>query len=326
MGVHVTILRYQQALAAAIRDEMTEDETVIYLGEDVVQSLRGVSAGLDKQFPGRVRDTPISEAAFTGFATGAAMAGRRPVVEFQIPALLYVAFDQIVNQAHKIRLMTGGQAKVPVTYLFPGSGARLGLAGQHSDHPYSFLAHAGIKTVVPAFAEDAYGLFRAAIRDDDPVAMFAPAACLHRKSDVPLGSVGTLGTAAIVRPGSDVTLVAVGHLVHDALAVAEELSAVVSIEVIDARSVFPFDWSLLRESVARTGRLVVVDDANRSCGFAAEVAATAAQECFGSLRAPIIRVTRAESTVPFAVELELAVVPGRSQISAALDQVFKYER
>ena len=202
----MTTMRYQQALAAAVRDEMRQDESVIYLGEDVEQSLRGISAGLAEELPGRVRDTPISEAAFTGFATGAAMAGARPIVEFQIPTLLYVAFDQIVNQAQKIRMMTGGQTCVPVTYLFPGSGARLGLAGQHSDHPYALLAHMGVKTIVPATAEDAYGLMRAAIRDDDPVAVFAPAACLHRKGEV-TGEVGSIGTAVVERAGGDVTAV-----------------------------------------------------------------------------------------------------------------------
>lgn len=316
----MTTMRYQQALAAAVRDEMESDSDVIYIGEDVEQSLRFVSVGLADAFPGRVRDTPISEAAFTGFATGAAMAGRRPIVEYQIPTLLYVAFDQIVNQAHKIRLMTGGQTRVPVTYLFPGSGARLGLAGQHSDHPYSLLAHAGIKTLVPASADAAYTLMRAAIRDDDPVAVFAPAACLHRKADVTRGDVGRIGEASIVRQGSDVTVVAVGHLVHEAVAVAEELHGAISVEVIDARSVFPFDWGLLRESLTRTGRLVVVDDANRTCGFAAEVAATAAQENFALLKAPIVRVTRADATVPFAVELERAVVPNRAQILKAIEQ------
>src|SRR3712207_802973 len=159
-------LRYQQALAKALRDEMARDPGVFVIGEDVRASLRGVTRGLAEEFgDNRVLDTPISEEAFTGFATGAALAGRRLVVEYQIPALVYIAFEQIVNQAQKLRLMTGGQAAVPVTYLVPGSGARLGLAGQHSDHPYALLVHAGVKTVVPATAYDAYGLFAAAIRD-----------------------------------------------------------------------------------------------------------------------------------------------------------------
>lgn len=319
----MTVLRYQKALAKAVRDEMVADPGVVYLGEDVVQSLRGVSAGLAAEFPGRVRDTPISEAAFTGFATGAAMAGRRPIVEYQVPTLLYVAFDQIVNQAQKIRLMTGGQTKVPVTYLFPGSGARLGLAGQHSDHPYTLLAHCGVKTLVPASADDVYGLVRSAIRDDDPVAIFLPAACLPRRCEVPDGHQVQIGSARVVRKGNDVTVVAVGHLVHDVTDVAEELEGRVSVEVIDARTVHPFDWNTLAASVGKTHRLVVVDDANRTCGFAAEVAATAAEELFHDLRAPIRRLTRADVPVPFALDLERAVVPSRAQIEVTITETAK---
>jgi pyruvate dehydrogenase E1 component beta subunit len=319
MGASMTVMRYQQALAAAVRDEMLSDNSIIYLGEDVEQSLRGVSAGLSKELPGRVRDTPISEAAFTGYATGAAMAGARPIVEYQIPTLLYVAFDQIVNQAQKIRMMTGGQTRVPVTYLFPGSGARLGLAGQHSDHPYVLLAHMGVKTLVPATPEDAYTLMRAAIRDDDPVAVFAPAACLHRKGEVNL-SVGAIGKAVIERKGSDVTVVAVGHLVHEALRVAEEISDRLDVEVVNARSIFPFDWQTVRDSVKKTGRLVVVDDTNRMLGLASEVVATAAEEYSELFRDPPIRVTRAEGAVPFSIELEKAIVPSANDIRSALER------
>ncbi len=314
-------LRYQAALAKALRDEMAADPAVFYLGEDVRQSLRGVTKGLAAEFgENRVLDTPISEQAFTGFATGAALAGRRPVVEYQIPALLYIAFEQIVNQAQKIRLMTGGQATVPVTYVIPGSGARLGLAGQHSDHPYMFLVHAGVKTVLPATAADAYGLFRAAIRDDDPVALFAPATVLGVREEVPDEPYTVeLGRGRIHREGTDVTVVAVGHLVHDALAVAEELADEISIEVFDPRSLLPFDWALLGESVEKTGRLVAYDDSNRSGGLAAEVLAVAAEEF--DLRAPPKRVTRADVPVPFALDLERAVLPSRAQLTHAVRAV-----
>jgi pyruvate dehydrogenase E1 component beta subunit len=249
------------------------------------------------------------------------MAGRRPIVEFQIPTLLYVAFDQIVNQAQKIRLMTGGQTRVPVTYLFPGSGARLGLAGQHSDHPYSILAHLGVKTLVPATAEDAYSLMRASIDDDDPVALFLPAACLHRKSPVTMAT-GVLGTATVERAGSDVTLVATGHLVHDALALAEDLSAHVDIEVVNARSIFPFDWGLLEASVAKTGRLIAADDSSLTCGLSSEVVATAAERMHHLLKAPPVRVARAEATVPFSVDLERAIVPSKRHLRIALARLF----
>jgi pyruvate dehydrogenase E1 component beta subunit len=210
-----------------------------------------------------------------------------------------------------------------VTYLFPGSGARLGLAGQHSDHPYSLLAHAGIKTVIPSSAQDAYSLMRAAIQDNDPVAVFAPAACLHRKGEVNRDEIARIGKGSIVRSGHDVTVVTLGHLVWEVLAALDSEEPAISAEVLDARSVYPFDWALLAESLRKTGRLVVVDDANRTCGFASEIAATAAQNFFHLLRSPIVRVTRADGVVPFALPLEQAVLPSRAQVIEAIRQVLQ---
>jgi pyruvate dehydrogenase E1 component beta subunit len=318
-------MRYQQALGKALRDEMLRDPSVFVLGEDVRASLRGVTKGLAEEFgDDRVLDMPISEQMFTSFATGAALAGRRAVVEYQIPSLLYLAFEQIANQAQKFRLMTGGQAKVPVVYFVPGSGARLGLAGQHSDHPYSFFIHAGVKTVLPAAASDAYGLLVSAIRDDDPVAFFAPAAALPTREEVPDEPYAIpLGSGRIHREGTDVTVVAVGHLVHDAVALAEELADEISIEVFDPRTLYPFDWELLAASLDRTKRLVVYDDANRSCGFAAEILATVAEEM--PLATPPKRVTRADVPISFAVELELAALPSRDRLRSAVLGVMKEE-
>jgi pyruvate dehydrogenase E1 component beta subunit len=242
------------------------------------------------------------------------------VVEYQIPSLLYLAFEQIANQAQKLRLMTGGQATVPVVYLVPGSGARLGLAAQHSDHPYSLFAHAGVKTVLPSTPADAYGLMRSAIRDDDPVLFLAPAAVLPVRGELPDEPEPVpLGSGRIHREGTDVTVVAIGHLVHDALAVAEELDGEVSVEVFDPRTLYPLDWDLLAASLERTGRLVVFDDANRTCGFAAEVVATAAEEM--SLAARPRRVTRADAPIAFAVELERAALPSRVQLAEAVRAV-----
>ncbi len=314
-------VRYLPALGRALRDEMAADPSVFVIGEDVRASLRGVTKGLLDEFgPDRVLDMPISEQMFTGFATGAALSGRRCVVEYQIPSLLYLAFEQIANQAQKLRLMTGGQATVPVVYLVPGSGARLGLAAQHSDHPYSLFAHAGVKTVLPATPADAYGLMLSAIRDDDPVLYLAPAAVLPVRGELPDEPPPVpLGSGRIHRGGTDVTVVAVGHLVHDALAVADELDGEVSIEVFDPRTLYPFDWELLAASLARTGRLVVFDDANRTCGFAGEVVATAAEEL--RLVARPRRVTRADAPIAFAVELERAALPSRAQLVAAVRAV-----
>jgi len=316
-------MRYQQALAKALHDQMATDPSVCVLGEDVGHSLRGVTRGLQAEFGSqRVLDTPLSEQAFTGFATGAALSGMRPVVEYQIPSLLYLAFEQIVNQANKFHLMTGGQATVPVTYLVPGSGARMGLAGQHSDNPYSMFVHAGVKTVVPASADDAYGLLAAAIQDDDPVVVLAPAAALGLRDEVPDEPfVVPIGAGRVRREGTDVTVLAVGHLVHEAMALAEELSDRVSVEVVDPRTLYPMDWELLLVSVRKTRRLVVFDDSNVSCGFAAEVVATVveASTCVARPR----RVTRADCVIPFAPELEAALLPSRAQLANAVEAVMK---
>jgi pyruvate/2-oxoglutarate/acetoin dehydrogenase E1 component len=311
-------IRYLQAMSRALRDEMTRDKSVFVIGEDVRESLRAVTAGLVDEFgENRVIDAPISEQAFTGFATGAALSGYRPVVEYQIPSLLYVAFEQIVNQAQKMRLMTGGQVSVPVTYLVPGSGARLGLAGQHSDHPYPLFVHMGVKTVLPATADDAYGLLVSSIRDDDPVMFFAPAAVMARRDEVPDEPFSVeLGRGRIHREGSDVTVVAIGHLVHDAIAVAQALADEISVEVFDPRTLHPFDWDLLAQSLSRTKRLVVYDDSNRSCGLAGEIMATASEEM--TLAAPPRRVTRADVPISFAVELERRALPSRQALEDAI--------
>lgn len=316
-------LSYRRALTRALADEMTRDESVFLLGEDIRVAAANVTTGLLKKFgPERVLDTPLSEQAFTSFATGAALAGARPVIEFQIPSLLFLVFEQIVNHAHKFPLMTGGQCAVPVTYLVPGSGSRTGWAGQHSDHPYSLFAHVGVTTVVPATPADAYGLLVSAIRCDDPVVVFAPAAALDLRADVADLAPIPLGRGVVRRPGTDVTVVAVGHLVHDALTVADELAGQVSVEVFDPRTLYPFDWDGLLDSVSRTGRLVVVDDSNRSCGIAGEIIATVVERV--PLAAPPRRVTRPDGAVlPFAPTLDRAVQPGRDQLTAAIQLTCK---
>lgn len=317
-------INYLQALREAVTQEMRRDEAVVYLGEDVRHSFRGISKGLLEEFgPDRVWDTPISESAFVGLATGGALAGLRPVVEFQINSLVYVAFEQMVNQAQKLRYMMGGQGAIPVTYLVPGSGARPGLAGQHSDHAYPFLLHGGMKVVMPSTPLEAKGLFTAAIREDDPVAVFAPAACMGMKGPVPEEEVFIpLGKGHIKRNGRDVTVVAVGPLVAEALKVAQQLEPEgISIEVLDARSLLPFDHPLLETSVRKTGHLVLFDDSNRTCGFAAEVAAYAAEHLFLFLKAPLTRITRADVPVPFSTVLDKYVLPRAEHLEQAIRQM-----
>jgi acetoin:2,6-dichlorophenolindophenol oxidoreductase subunit beta len=318
-------LSYLRALNQALGDEMERDPAVFVLGEDIRLALTNTTTGLLDRFgPQRVVETPLSEQGFTNFATGAALAGLRPVVEYQIPFLLLLVFEQIANQANKFSLMSGGQACVPVTYLLPAAGWRSGWGAQHSDEPYSMFPHAGVKTVVPATPADAYGLFASAIRDDDPVVVFAPIAALGLREDLVAGDLVPvpLGVGRVHREGSDVTVVAVGHLVHDALAVADELAGEVSVEVFDPRTLYPFDWNALAMSLDKTGRLVVIDDSNRSCGIGAEVLATAAEEM--RLVAPPKRITRPDGAIlGFAPDLDLALQPSRQQLAAAIRHVVK---
>jgi pyruvate/2-oxoglutarate/acetoin dehydrogenase E1 component len=322
-------LSYVKALNRALGEEMARDPSVFVLGEDLKLALTNATAGLyDKYGPQRVIETPLSEQGFTNFATGAAMAGRRPVVEYQIPFLTLLVVEQIANQANKFALMSGGQLTVPVTYLIPGTGWRPGWGAQHSDQPYSVFVHLGVKTVLPATPADAYGLFLSAIRDDDPVVVWAPMPLLQVRDDVDLATLAPipLGVGRVHRPGSDVTVVATGHLVQDALAVADQLADEVSIEVFDPRTLYPFDWRGLAASLEKTGRLVVIDDSNRSCGLAAEVLATATEEM--RLVAPPKRVTRPDGAVVIGCdpELDRAVQPSREQLVAAVQEVAKHGR
>lgn len=318
-------LSYLKALNRALGDEMDRDPAVFVLGEDMKLALTNVTAGfMDRFGPDRVLEMPLTEQGFTNFATGAALAGRRPVVEFQIPFLLLLVFEQITNQANKFALMSGGQTRVPVTYLMAAAGWRAGWGAQHSDQPYSLFAHMGVKTVLPATPTDAYGLLVTAIRDNDPVVFFGPLASLGVREDVEYADLGPvpLGVGRVHRAGDDVTVVAVGHLVHEALAVAGELADEVSIEVFDPRTVYPFDWHGLAASLEKTGRLVVFDDGNRFSGLGAEILATAAEEM--RLVAPPRRITRPDGAIVGAApELDVALQPTREQLVSAIQKVLK---
>jgi pyruvate dehydrogenase E1 component beta subunit len=314
-------LSYIEALNEALAQEMARDQSIVMLGENIRGNVRGETKGLQDAFgDDRVIDMPISEAAMTGAATGAALAGARVIVEYQVSSLLFPAFDQLVNQAAKLPLMLGGQGHLPVTYIVMGSGAGVGRAGQHSDNPYPFLIHAGIKSVAPATPGDAKGLAIAAIREDDPVAVFVSASALADRGPVPEEAYAIpLGEGAVRRQGGDVTVVAVGHMVGKALAAAEALAADgIEIEVWEPRSLLPLDKAGLAAAVARTGRVVLFDDSSRSCGFAAELAAVVAERSFDCLKAPVKRVTRADVTIPFAQAIEAEVLPDAERLAEAV--------
>jgi len=319
-------LWYLRAVAEALNQEMHRDSQIIVMGEDIRHSLRGITKGFIDEFgPERVIDMPISEGAMVGAGTGAALLGKRPVLEFQISEFVFFAFDQLIDQAQKIRYMSGGKLSAPVTYLIAGAGAKGGMAGQHSDNPYPYILHGGIKTIIPSTPYDAKGLVISAIRDNDPVAVFLPINITGTKGEVPEDIYTIpLGQAEIKRHGEDITVVAVGHLVNVAIKAAEKLEqSGISIEVFDPRTLLPLDKKLLKESVSKTGRLLVIDDSNRMCGFAAEVSAFAAEECFEILKAPIVRVTRADVPVPFSRVMENYVLPDEEKLINAAKKMLK---
>ena len=318
-------LRYLKAVSEGLKQQMVKDKNIFVIGEDVRESLRGITKGFIDEFgPERVIDTPISEAGFTGIGTGAAFLGMRPVLEFQISEFVFFAFDQLIDQAQKLRYMSGGKLKVPVTYLIVGAGAKGGMAGQHSDNPYPYILHGGMKTVIPSTPYDAKGLLVSAIRDDDPVAFFLPINIQGMKGYVPEEEYSIpLGKGEIKKEGKDVTVVAVGYLVSIALEVAEKAETEGrSIEVFDPRTLLPLDKELLKKSVSKTGRVIIFDDSNRTCGYAAEISAFISEECFKYLKAPIKRITRADVPVPFSRTLEEYVLPDEKKLFRAINNIF----
>jgi len=318
-------LTYLEATMEAITEEMRRDARVFYMGEDIREKLFG-TIPVDEFGEARVRNTPISEAGFVGTGVGAAMTGLRPVIQMGFATFLYSAMDQVVNQAAKLRYMSGGQAKVPLVLLSPFY-YQGGVAGHHSDRPYALFANSpGLKIVVPSTPYDVKGLLTSAIRDDDPVIVFTDASLWGVRGPVGTGEyVVPLGVADVRRHGSDVTVVAIAGGVTLALALAEELEEEgISVEVIDPRSIVPFDRETITASVAKTGRIVVVDPAPRTCGLASEIVATAAESC--NLLAPAVRVTGADVPMPFSPPLERHAVPDRERVRAAIRQVLAHHR
>jgi pyruvate dehydrogenase E1 component beta subunit len=255
-------ISFIQAINQAIAEEMERDPLTFLMGEDVVLGAFGATRGLiDKFGAKRVRNTPISEAGFVGAAVGAAMAGTRPICEVEFASFFYCAFDQICNQAAKLRYMSGGQATMPITFRAV-YGAMGGAAAQHSETVYAqFLSVPGLKLVVPSGASDMKGLLKSAIRDNNPVIVFEHGALGWSREDVPAGEhLVPLGKAAVKRPGNNVTVVAIGAMVPKALSVAEKLEQEkISVEVIDPRTLIPLDEDAILASVEKTNRIVIAD-------------------------------------------------------------------
>ncbi|HYA36238.1 MAG TPA: alpha-ketoacid dehydrogenase subunit beta [Candidatus Binataceae bacterium] len=312
---------FTQAINQALFEEMERDPLTFVMGEDVVLGAFGATRGLiDKFGVKRVRNTPIAEAGFVGAAVGAAMAGTRPICEVEFASFFYCAFDQVCNQAAKLRYMSGGQAKMPITFRAV-YGAMGGAAAQHSETVYAqFLSVAGLKLVVPSGPADMKGLLKSAIRDDDPVIVFEHGALGRTKENVPDGDyLVPIGKAAVKREGSDITLVAIGAMVPKALKIAEKLAKEkISVEVIDPRTLVPLDEETILNSVAKTNKVVIADEGHLRGGAAADIAAIIAEKAFDSLDAPIKRVTALDVPIPFSPPLEQAAVPDEAKIEAGI--------
>jgi acetoin:2,6-dichlorophenolindophenol oxidoreductase subunit beta len=309
------------AISAGLAQAMKDDPTVIVLGEDVEISTIGVTKGLIDVFGGnRVRNSPISEATVVGSCVGAAACGLRPVMDLMFSSFFYVALDQVANQAARLRYMSGGQVSLPLV-LFAGTGPSGSAAAQHSENPHPMLMSlSGIKVVFPSTPADAKALMIASVADPDPVVYLLDLLLAGSRGEVAdNGPAIPLGRGVIRRPGSDVTVVAIGSAVPQALEAAEILAEDgTSAEVLDPRTLVPFDWSLLFDSVRRTGRLVIADPARRTCGAAAEIAARTMEHCWPDLRAAPNRVTWEDVPIPFSPVLEQAVTVSAAKIRSAV--------
>jgi pyruvate dehydrogenase E1 component beta subunit len=318
-------LTHLQAINQAQKEEMRRDERVIIFGQGIPSNLYGSSDGLLEEFgPLRVRDTPMSEASEIGAGVGAAMTGLRPIVDMNAASFMFGAMDQIISQAAKNRYMFGGQATIPLV-IRANLGYLRGSAAHHSDRPYPLFMHIpGLKVVAPSTPADLKGLLKASIRDDNVVVFFRDTT-LTAKGPVPVGEhLVPLGVADVKRHGRDVTVVAITSGVVHSLKAAELLAAEgIDVEVIDPRTLKPLDTATILASVVKTGRLVIVDPANRICSAASEIAAIVAEEGFHSLRGPIIRVTCPDSHVPFSPELEASLFPTAAKVVDAIRLVLQ---
>jgi pyruvate dehydrogenase E1 component beta subunit len=318
-------MTFRQALNDTLRAELARDENVYLIGEEigVFEGSYKITAGLLEEFgPRRVVDTPISEEGFTGVAIGSAMLGLRPVVEIMTINFSLIAIDQIVNHAAKIRTMFGGEVSVPIVIRTPGGGGQQ-LAATHSQNLEVWYAHIpGLKVVAPSKPADAKALLTAAIRDDDPVLFLENLGLYNLKGDVPDGEqVGEIGTAAIAKEGTDITVVSYSRGMVTALEVARQFEERgVSVEVVDLRSLRPLDRDTICESVRKTSRAVIFEDDLLSYGIGAEISATIGEGAFDWLDAPVRRVAAAEVPLPYAKPLERAAMPDAEELTKVINE------
>ncbi len=320
------IVTIREALRQAMSEEMRRDPTVFLMGEEVAQydGAYKVSQGMLDEFgPDRVVDTPIAENGFTGLGVGAAMAGMRPIIEFMTFNFSLVAFDQVINSAAKIYQMSAGQYRCPIVFRGPNGHAE-NLGGQHSTSADSLFAHfPGLKVVSVATPHDAKGLLKTAIRDDNPVVFFESELMYGFKGEIPEGEYTIpFGLADMKREGTDVTLISWGKPVHTCLKAAEALAAEgISAQVLDLRSLRPLDHDAIFNAVAKTHRVVVVQEGHLYAGVAAEISARITESCFDLLDAPVLRVTNRDVVQPYATNLERLVVIDAPKVIEAVHRV-----
>ena len=309
-------INVSQAIGEALAEEMRRDSRVVMFGEGVATKRRDLVQEFGDK---RVRNTPLAEGIIAGTAAGAAATGLRPVIDLLFAPFICFSMEELVNSAGKLRYISGGQFSFPlVTIALTGCGWTVG--AQHNHNIEAWFVHSpGIKVVMPSTAADFKGLLKAAIRDDNPVMFFIDMPLMHADGEVPAGDhVTRIGEAAIRREGTDVTLVSYAKMVHTCLAAAETLAgAGISAEVLDLRSLKPFDEAAVLASVRKTGRVVVVHEASRTCGVGAEIAATVAEKAFGALKAQVLRVTGPDAPAPSSYALEQAFIPQPDSIVAA---------
>lgn len=315
-------MSYLQAIVEAQREEMLRDDRVILIGEDI--AIYGGRPLYDTFDDKRLKNVPISENSFTGMGIGAALTGLRPIVDLTIASFVYLASDQIINQAAKLRYMTGGQLTVPIVFR-ACTYYNVSNAAQHADRPYPFFMNVpGLKIVAPSTPTDMKGLLKSAIRDDDPVLVFEDINLWTKKERVPTDPnfLVPIGKADVKRVGSDVTVVSIAGCLPKVMAAAEQAEVDgLSVEVIDPRTLVPLDKETILSSVMKTGRLVIVDNSHRVNSVASEIAAVVAEEGFHSLCQPIQRVTTPAVHIPFSATLEKPLYPNKDAILAAIRRV-----
>ena len=323
-------LTYLEAIREALVEEMRRDPKVFVLGEDVGEygGAFGVTQGLFQEFgEARVVDTPISESAIVGISVGAALRGYRPVAEMQFADFISCAFDQIVNQAATLRYRYGGRASVPIVIRAP-SGGNVGGGLYHSQNPEAWFVHrAGLKVIAPSTAFDAKGLLKAAIRDDNPVVYFEHKYLYRRaKGPVPEGDeIVPIGVAAVRREGSDLSLITYGAMVAPSLEAADQLAKEgLEVEVIDLRTLRPFDTETIFASLEKTSRVLIVHEDVKTLGIGAELSAVIMEERFDRLDAPVLRITYPDTHCPFSQVLENANLPNTEKIVAGLRRLAEY--